>query len=192
MNKLPDFEYDLKQSLLTLTQGGIILYPTDTIWGVGCDATNDKAILRIYDIKKRARNNPFIVLVHNMTMLINYVEEVPQIAFKLLENATHPLTLIFPKAKNISEYACGQDGSIAIRIVDDPFCKALISNLKKPIVSTSANISGESNPTNFTEISPFIRNSVDYIVHYRQNDTIKRMPSSIVKILPDNNFQIIR
>ncbi len=192
MNSLDNFEDDLEQSLAILIDGGVILYPTDTIWGLGCDATNDQAIQRIYDIKKRPAQNPFIILVHSEAMLLKYVEDVPEIAFEMIENAQRPLTLIFPRAKNLSPHICGQDGSIAIRVVNEPFCKALISTFKKPIVSTSANISGEANPAIFSEISPAIKNSVDYAVQYRQNDTTRSLPSSIVKILPDNSVEKIR
>jgi len=192
MNNFFDFEDDLEQCILTLSDGGVILYPTDTIWGLGCDATNDKAVRRIYEIKKRPTQNPFIVLVHSEAMLLKYVEDVPEIAFELIENAQHPLTLIFPKAKKISPYVCAQDGSIAIRVVNEPFCKALISTFKKPIVSTSANISGVPNPSIFSEITSEIKNSADYVVQYRQSDTKQSKPSSIIKILPDNSIKKIR
>ncbi|NMD00298.1 MAG: threonylcarbamoyl-AMP synthase [Bacteroidales bacterium] len=192
MNNFSAFDDDLEQALATLIDGGIILYPTDTIWGLGCDATNDQAVKRIFDIKKRPSHNPFIILVHSEAMLLKYVEEVPEIAFELIENAKQPLTLIFPKAKKISPLVCGQDNSIAIRVVNEPFCKALISTLKKPIVSTSANISGEPNPAIFSEIHQTIKQSVDYIVKYRQQDTTCHQPSSIIKILSNNKIEKIR
>jgi len=192
MNNFLKFEDDLEQCILTLTDGGVILYPTDTIWGLGCDAHNEKAIRRIYEIKKRPLQNPFIILVHSEAMLLKYVEEVPEIAFELIENTQQPLTLIFPKAKRLSRFVCGQDGSIAIRVVNEPFCKALISTLKKPIVSTSANVSGHPNPAIFSEISQYIKNAADYVVQYRQNDTTPSQPSSIIKILSDNTIEKIR
>lgn len=192
MNNFLDFEEDLEQSLATLIDGGVILYPTDTIWGLGCDATNSQAVKRIYDIKKRPTNNPFIVLVHSEAMLLKFVEDIPEIAFELIENTQQPLTLIFPKAKNVSPNVCGKDGSIAIRVVNEPFCKALISTFKKPIVSTSANISGEIPPSIFSEIQQAIKQSVDYIVNYRQKDTTYHQPSSIIKILSNNKTEKIR
>lgn len=192
MNNFLDFELDIEQSILTLSDGGVILYPTDTIWGLGCDATNNKAIERIYKIKKRSPQNPLIVLVHSEAMLLKYVEEVPEIAFELIENTQQPLTLIFSKAKKLSPLVCGQDGSIAIRVVNEPFCKALISTYKKPIVSTSANLSNMPTPANFAEISSNIKNAVDYIVQYRQNDNKRVQPSLIIKILPDNSIEKIR
>ncbi|MGQ9846031.1 MAG: L-threonylcarbamoyladenylate synthase [Bacteroidales bacterium] len=192
MNNFLEYDIDIEQSILTLSNGGVILYPTDTIWGLGCDATNDKAVERIYKIKKRQSQKPLIVLVHSEAMLLKYVEDVPEIAFELIENTKQPLTLIFPKAKNLSPLVCGQDGSIAIRVVNEPFCKALISTYKKPIVSTSANLSNMPNPANFAQISSDIKNAVDYIVQYRQNDTEQKQPSSIIKILPDNTIEKIR
>lgn len=192
MNNFLDYEYDIEQSILTLSDGGVILYPTDTIWSLGCDATNDKAIERIYKIKNRLTPNPLIILVHSEAMLLKYVEDVPEIAFELIENSQHPLTLIFPKAKKISPLVCGQDGSIAIRVVNESFCKTLISTYKKPIVSTSANFSNMPPPSYFAEISSKIKKSVDYIVQYRQNDTKHMQPSLIIKILPDNTIEKIR
>ena len=192
MNNFLDYEFDIEQSILTLSDGGVILYPTDTIWGLGCDATNDKAIERIYKIKKRSTQNPLIVLVHSEAMLLKYVEEVPEIAFELIENTQQPLTLIFSKAKKLSPLVCGHDGSIAIRVVNEPFCKALISTYKKPVVSTSANLSNMPTPANFAEISSNIKNAVDYVVQYRQNDTNRMQPSLIIKILPDNSIEKIR
>lgn len=192
MNNLFEFEDDLEQALAVLIDGGVILYPTDTIWGLGCDATNIEAISRIFEIKKRPTQNPFIILVHSEAMLLKYVEDVPEIAFELIENAKQPLTLIFPKAKNLPAIVCGQDGSIAIRVINEMFCKTLISTFKKPIVSTSSNISGEPNPAIFSEISTDIKKSVDYIIKYRQNDTTRNLPSTIYKILPNNQYQKIR
>lgn len=192
MNNFLDYEFDIEQSILTLSDGGVILYPTDTIWGLGCDATNDKAIERIYKIKKRSTQNPLIVLVHSEAMLLKYVEEVPEIAFELIENTQQPLTLIFSKAKKLSPLVCGHDGSIAIRVVNEPFCKTLISTYKKPVVSTSANLSNMPTPANFAEISSNIKNAVDYVVQYRQNDTNRMQPSLIIKILPDNSIEKIR
>lgn len=192
MNNFLDYDFDIEQSILTLSDGGVILYPTDTIWGLGCDATNDKAIERIYKIKKRSTQNPLIVLVHSEAMLLKYVEEVPEIAFELIEHTQQPLTLVFSKAKKLSPLVCGHDGSIAIRITNEPFCKALISTYKKPIVSTSANLSNMPTPANFAEISSNIKNAVDYVVQYRQSDTNRMQPSLIIKILPDNSIEKIR
>ncbi len=192
MNNFYPFEEDMEQCLLTLSKGGTILYPTDTVWGIGCDATCMDAVNKVYQIKNRPQNNPFIILVHSEAMLLKYVDDVPEIAYDLIEASVTPLTIIFPKGKNLANNVIGQDGSIAIRIVHEPFCKTLIATFKKPIVSTSANISTFSAPLFFSEINQEIIHAIDYVVKYRQKDNTHIPPSSIVKVFSDNTVQYIR
>jgi L-threonylcarbamoyladenylate synthase len=143
-------EKDIEKCYKVLRKGGIILYPTDTIWGIGCDATNHKAVQRIYDIKRRKETKSMIILLNDILKLEFYVEKVPAIAFDLINKYDNPLTIIFPNAKNIAKNVIADDGSIAIRIVKDEFCKWLLNLFNKPIVSTSANISGEETPLTLT------------------------------------------
>jgi L-threonylcarbamoyladenylate synthase len=187
-----DFDDDLEQCLLTLADGGTILYPTDTIWGIGCDATNFDAVEKVFSIKNRSQKNPFIILVHSEAMLLKYVEEVPEIAYELIESADKPLTIIFPNAKKLAKNICSDDGSVAIRIVQEPFCKALIATLKKPIVSTSANLSNMPAPLLFSEINQEILMAVDYVVKFRQEERVQAHSSTIIKILPNNTLTYIR
>lgn len=192
MKNLNLFEEDIEHCLTTLADGGTILYPTDTIWGIGCDATNIRAIEKVYQIKKRPKNNPFIILVSSVAMLLKYADDVPEMIFDFLENVKEPTTIIYPKSKNLPEEVCNIDGSIAIRVCNEPFCKSLISTFRKPIVSTSANISNEPSPKNFKEISNYIKNQVDYIVKYRQNDITEAKPSAIYKLIDNNRLEKIR
>ena len=176
---------DLEKSLDVLKNGGVILYPTDTIWGLGCDATNQAAVSKIYTIKKRVASKSMIVLVKDIEMLQNYVKKVPDKAVELIEATSNPLTIIYPDAKNLAKNIIAEDGSIAIRIPNEKFCQALLDVFGKPIVSTSANISGEVAPANYAEISDYIIEQADYVVSYRQNDFSKAAPSTIVKIQDD-------
>ncbi len=183
---------DIKKALEVLKNGGIILYPTDTIWGIGCDATNEKAVDRIYKIKKREDSKSMLVLMENPALLERYVTEVPEIAWDLVEVATTPLTVIYPKAKNLAKNLIAEDGSIGIRFTKEAFTTQLLQRFRRPLVSTSANISGEKSPAFFDEISDEIKNQVDYIVEYRQNDTIPAQPSSIIKLGAGGQIDIIR
>lgn len=183
---------DINAVLAVLKKGGIILYPTDTIWGIGCDATNFEAVKRIYEIKKRVDSKSMLVLLDSEARLQQYVNEVPEIAWQLLEVSDKPITIIYPGAKNLSENLVSEDGSVGIRITKEEFSKNLIYRFRKPVVSTSANISGEKSPANFNEISEEIKKSVDYIVNYRQDDYTKSIPSSIIKLGLKNEIQIIR
>ena len=173
---------DIDKSFEVLEKGGIILYPTDTIWGLGCDATNTEAISKIYSIKKRVASKSMIVLVKDIEMLGKYVANVPDKILKLIETTEKPLTIIYPQAKKLAKNVIADDGSIAIRIPNDDFCKKLIEKFEKPIVSTSANISGNPAPENFGQIDNYIIERADYVVSYRQKDTTKAKPSTIVKI----------
>ncbi len=183
---------DINQAVKVLAEGGVILYPTDTIWGIGCDATNEQAVSRIYGIKKRDDTKSMIILLDSAAQLDRYIMHVPDIAWELIEAADKPLTLILPGAKNLAKNLIAKDNSIGIRIVDDAFCKKLIGKFKKPVVSTSANISGQPWPENFRAIHPEILNSVDYTVRWRQDDLSKGKPSAIIKLGLKGEVEIIR
>ncbi|HYQ59007.1 MAG TPA: L-threonylcarbamoyladenylate synthase [Draconibacterium sp.] len=183
---------DLKKADEVLKSGGIILYPTDTIWGIGCDATNTEAVKRIYDIKKREDSKSMLVLMENPALLDRYVDEVPEVAWDLVEISTTPLTVIYPGAKNLAANLIAEDGSIGIRFTREDFTHQLLQRFRRPIVSTSANISGQKSPAFFDEISEEIKDAVDYIVEYRQNDHTASKPSSIIKLGPGGQIDIIR
>lgn len=172
--------------------GGVILYPTDTIWGLGCDATNPEAVKRIYEIKKRVDSKALILLVDKDVKIQFYVDEVPEIAWTLLEVADKPLTVIYDGARNLAPNVIAEDGSVGIRITKEPFSHKLCERFRKAIVSTSANISGELSPRTFAEISQEIKDSVDYIVGYRQEDTKQAAPSGIIKIGKSGTVKVIR
>lgn len=186
------FKKDILNALSILQSSGIILYPTDTIWGIGCDATNAEAVRKIYTLKKREEKKSMIILVNAEKMIRDYVFNPAPILLKYLSEQTHPTTAIFTKAINLPEGLINEDGSIAIRIVKDDFCRELVEDLKRPIVSTSANISGENYPQNFREITESIKNGVDYIVQHRQNDFKKYAPSSIIKLDEDGTIVHLR
>lgn len=183
---------DLKKAVDILNSGGIILYPTDTIWGIGCDATNSEAVKRIYEIKKREDSKSMLVLMENPALLDRYVDEVPEVAWDLVEISTTPLTVIYPGAKNLAANLIAEDGSIGIRFTKEDFTRKLLQRLRRPIVSTSANISGEKSPAFFDEISEEIKAAVDYIVEYRQDDHTASKPSSIIKLGPGGQIDILR
>ncbi len=183
---------DLKKALETLQKGGVILYPTDTVWGLGCDATNEEAVKRIYELKRRSDAKSMLVLVDSANRIESYVREVPDMAWDLIEVTDKPLTIIYPEAKNLAKNLLAEDGSIGIRVSGEQFSKMLCARFKRPIVSTSANISGEPNPAFYAEISDEIKQSVDYIVQYRQDDRTPAKPSSIIKLDIGNVIKIIR
>lgn len=183
---------DIKNCIDTLNRGGLILYPTDTIWGIGCDATNAEAIDKVYKIKNRDGNIPLLVLVNSVAMLERYVVDMPQVAYDLIDCATSPMTIIFDKARNLPENLVGQDGSIGIRVTNEPFTDQLIQQFRKPIVSTSANIHGNPTAEIFQDIDGQIVDAVDYVVKYRQNDMKKAKASQIIKLSNSGQIQIIR
>jgi L-threonylcarbamoyladenylate synthase len=187
-----DFKTDIEQSLIWLKNGGIILYPTDTIWGIGCDATNANAVNKIFAIKKRDESKSMILLLDDADKLLKYIKEVPPLAYDLIECATSPLTIIYPDAINLAKNVVADDGSIAIRIVEDDFCNQLIRKFNKPIVSTSANISGEIAPDSFAMISDEIKNGVEYIVSIRQRENKRAAPSSIIKLGVGGEVKVVR
>lgn len=183
---------DIKKATEVLRNGGVILYPTDTIWGIGCDATNEEAVKRVYEIKQRDDSKSMLVLLDNPVKLQSFVEEVPDIAWDLIDLADKPLTIIYDNARNLAPNLIAEDGSIGIRITDEEFSMKLCQQFRKPIVSTSANISGTPAPALFREISEEIKEAVDYIVEYRQNDNQKAQPSSIMKLSKTGTIEIIR
>ena len=182
---------DVRKACEVLKNGGIILYPTDTIWGIGCDATNELAVKRIYELKHREDNKAMLVLLDDVGKLASYVE-VPDVAYELLEVNDKPMTIIYPNAKNLAKNLIAQDRTIGIRITSEAFTKALLYRFRKPIVSTSANISGEPSPKCFAEISDAVKSVVDYVVDFRQEETSNPAPSSIIKLGVGGEIQIIR
>lgn len=183
---------DIKAAIAVLQNGGIILYPTDTIWGIGCDACNEEAVKRIYAIKNRVDSKSMLILLENAALLDRYIDEVPEIAFDLIELTDKPLTIIYDGAKNLAKNLIAEDGSIGIRITQEAFSSELIRRFKRPVVSTSANISGKPSPACFDEIDQQIIDAVDYVVKYRQDDLQKAMPSGIMKLGKGGEIKIIR
>lgn len=187
-----NFDTDIKGSLDILRAGGVILYPTDTIWGLGCDPTNESAIDRIFEIKSRGENKSLIILADGLPMVERYVTEIPEIVYELAEVSDSPLTIIYPEGKNLAAGVYGEDHSVAIRICHDEFCRELISRFRKPIISTSANFSGKASPANFSEIDKSLIGKVDYTVNHRQNDRSKGTASPVIKVNYDGTIKIIR
>ena len=185
-------EDDIKKACEIMEKGGIILYPTDTIWGIGCDATNEDAVKRVYEIKKRIDSKALIVLVDKPVKVEFYVREVPEIAWDLIDVADKPLTIVYPNARNLATNVLADDGSVGIRITQETFSRKLCKRFRKAIVSTSANISGQPAPTNFNEISDEIKQAVDYVVTYRQDDPYQPSPSSVIWIGEGGVIKILR
>ncbi|NDW17855.1 threonylcarbamoyl-AMP synthase [Dysgonomonas sp. 216] len=183
---------DIKKACEVMMDGGIILYPTDTIWGIGCDATNRDAVKRIYELKQRADNKSMIVLLDNSVKLNYYIEDVPDIAWDLIDLTEKPLTIIYDGARNVAPNLIAEDGSLAIRITKERFSQELCRRFRKAIVSTSANISGVSSPQSYDEISDVIKNGVDYIIKFGQDDQSKAQASSIIKLGKNSEVKIIR
>ena len=183
---------EVAKALKIIQDGGIILYPTDTIWGIGCDATNTEAVKKIYQLKQREESKSMIILLDTENKLESYIKEVPAIAYDLIEFSENPLTLVMPGAKNISPALIAADGSVGIRVAKHDFCQRLIQRLRKPLVSTSANISGKPSPRNFGEIDPEIIDGVDYVVDLEQHDTEQKRPSTIMYLHPDGRFEFLR
>ncbi|MBE8713402.1 L-threonylcarbamoyladenylate synthase [Sphingobacterium hungaricum] len=183
---------DLNQALEVLKAGGLLLYPTDTIWGIGCDATNAEAVEKIYALKERASEKSMIVLLWNDNQLASYVNEVPEVAYELIEASDRSMTIVYSNAKNLAKNALASDGSIGIRVAKHPFCEQLLQRFRKPIISTSANVSGASSPRNFSEISEEIKAGVDYIVKFGQEDVAEREPSIVLKLDPSGKFEFLR
>ena len=199
---------DLEEAVRVLRAGGVIVYPTDTVWGIGCDATNEEAVRRVYALKRRADSKSMLVLLDAPGKLQGYVEEVPEMAWELLEctsplqlplqgvrentESIRPLTIIYPRGKNLAKSLLAEDGSVGIRITREPFSKALCERLRRPIVSTSANISGEPAAKIFRQISEAVLEQADYVCLYRRDDEEEKAPSSIIKVGLHNEIEIIR
>ena len=175
-----------------MREGGVILYPTDTIWGIGCDATNEDAVRRVYEIKQRQDSKAMLVLVDSSVKVDFYVRDVPEVAWDLIALADKPLTFIYSGARNLAANLLAEDGSVGIRVTNEDFSKRLCQQFRKAIVSTSANISGQPSPKNFSEISEEVKSAVDYIVGYRQEEMSNPKPSSIIKLDKGGVIKIIR
>ena len=183
---------DLIAAVEILKKGGVILYPTDTIWGIGCDATNEEAVTRIYGIKQRQDEKSLLILLDDAASIENYVAEVPETAWNLVDITDKPLTIIYPGAQNLAKNLIADDGSIGIRIVKDEFCCQLIRRFGKPIVSTSANVSGMPWPTNYHKVDRNIIKAVDYVVTLRQDEEKRGKPSGIIKLGLRGEVKVIR
>jgi len=185
-------EQEILKCLEALKTGRTILYPTDTIWGIGCDALNPKAVEKVYFLKKRMEDKSLIILLDDPSKLPLYVGNVPLIAWDLIKQVDSPLTIIYPNARNLPENVTGEDNSIAIRIVHDIFCRSLVRAFGRPVISTSANISGEPAPLIFKNISPEIKNGVGYVVNLFQDEFHDVKPSRIIKFNEKGEFRVIR
>ena len=183
---------DIKKTCEVIATSGLILYPTNTIWGIGCKATNEEAVRRVYELKRRSDHKAMLLLMDSSAKLNYYVQEVPDVAWDLIELADSPLTVIYSGARNVAPNLLAEDGSVGIRITQEEFSHKLCERFRKPLVSTSANVSGEPSPANFSEISATIKAGVDYIVRYRQDDLSKAAPSHIIKLGAGGLVKIIR
>ena len=182
---------EIQKAYEVIQNGGIILYPTDTVWGIGCDATNAAAVQKIYDLKKREESKSMIVLMNGEKMIYNVFKDIPEVAWQILDLSEKPTTLILDKPRNVAPNIIADDQSLAVRIVKEPFCYKLMERMKRPLVSTSANISGQPTPKSFKEISPEIIKGVDYVVNLHR-EKICDKPSTIIKLSLDSKVQIIR
>ncbi len=186
------FEEDIKQAVDCLKNGGLILYPTDTVWGIGCDATNPDAVKRIYDLKRREESKSMLVLVDSDGALERIVDDIPEVAWQLIDAAVDPLTIIYDHPKNVATNLLANDGSLGIRITDEKYSKELCRRLRRPLVSTSANISGNKAPGIYSDISEEIKAGVDYVASYRRDDTEAPSPSNIIKVSEGGLVKVIR
>lgn len=191
-SNLKEYREDIRQAVEIMNKGGIILYPTDTIWGIGCDATNEEAVKRVFEIKQRDDAKALITLVDSIAKVQFYVREMPDVAWDLLECAVHPLTIIYDHARNLAPNLLAEDGSVGIRITHEEFSRDLCFRMRRAIVSTSANISGQPSPQCFDDISPEIKGAVDYICTSRRNEKSKQNASNIIKLGTDGLVKIIR
>lgn len=182
---------EINNCLTVLKKGGIILYPTDTVWGIGCDATNHLAIEKIFQLKKRDENKSMICLMSDFKMLNQYIESVPEVAYDILKYAKKPTTIIYDRPLHVAENLIAEDNSLAIRVTKDEFCKTLIQKLRRPLVSTSANLGGEKTPQSFKEIDPVILEGVDYVVNLHHEKKSAK-PSAIIKLKNDGSVKVIR
>ncbi len=186
------YKEDIENSLRVLESGGVLLYPTDTVWGLGCDATNEQAIDRIHQIKRQSTDKPLIILLPDKSSMARYVRSVPDKAYEMIDAAEKPLTIILERAYGLPGNLTGGKHTVAIRIIREPFCQALLQSFGKPIVSTSANITGQPTPENFSMVDPRIIEQVDHTVTYRQDDQTVSPSSTIVKVNGKGEIQYIR
>jgi L-threonylcarbamoyladenylate synthase len=183
---------DIMNALRVLRAGGVILYPTDTIWGLGCDATNAVAVRKIFDIKQRDDSKSLIILVNSVSMLERYVVNPPEVALQMAELSQKPLTIVYDRGRSLAEGVASAYGSVGVRICSEPFCDELINAFRKPIISTSANISGTEPPALFDEISEEIINAADYVCLYRQYDRSRLPASSVIRVSGNGAVKILR
>jgi L-threonylcarbamoyladenylate synthase len=186
-----DFQEEINKAVEALKEGKTILYPTDTIWGLGCDASNEEAVKKIYEIKERDKK-AFIILIADIGQLRDYVSQIPDVAWDIVDYAEKPLTVIYPKGRKVAENLLSDDGSIAIRLVRDEFCKKLIQKFRKAIVSTSANLSGMPSPGSFKEIDERIIEKADHVVNFKQNEVLNLKPSTIIRLELNGEIKFIR
>ncbi len=188
---MDEINQEIHNAFQVIQNGGIILYPTDTVWGIGCDASNEEAVKKIYALKKREESKSMIVLLNGEKMMYTVFKDIPEVAWQLLDLAEKPTTLILDKPRNVAKNIIAEDNSLAIRIVKEPFCFKLMERMKRPLVSTSANFSGDITPKSFKEINPEIIKGVDYVVNLHREKICKN-PSTIIKLSLDSKVQIIR
>ena len=186
-----DLNEEVIKALEIVKEGGIILYPTDTVWGIGCDATNAEAVAKIYKLKQRAETQSMIVLMNGEKMMYNVFKEIPEVAWQIMDLSENPTTLILDNPRNVAPNLIATDKTLGIRVVKEPFCFKLLERMKKPLVSTSANISGQPTPKSFKEISPEIIKGVDYVVNLHRDKTGGK-PSTIIKLTNDSQVKVIR
>ena len=186
-----DINQEIQNAYEIIQKGGIILYPTDTVWGIGCDATNAEAVAKIYKLKKRAETQSMIVLMNGEKMIYNVFKEIPEVAWQIIDLSEDPITLVLDKPRNVAANLIAPDQTLGIRVVKEPFCFKLMEKMKKPLVSTSANISGQPTPKSFKEISPEIIKGVDYVVNLHR-EKIAGKPSTIIKLTNDSQVKVIR
>lgn len=188
---MENLNQEIQKAYEIIKNGGIILYPTDTVWGIGCDATNPEAVSKIYKLKQRAETQSMIVLMNGEKMMYNVFKDIPEVAWQILDLSEKPTTIILDKPRNVAPNIIAPDNSLGIRIVKEPFCFKLLERMKKPLVSTSANISGQPTPIAFKDISPEIIKGVDYVVNLH-HEKIAGKPSTIIKLSLDNQVKVIR
>lgn len=191
LNSIDIQNQEIHHAFQIIQNGGLILYPTDTVWGIGCDATNPEAVKKIYALKKREESKSMIVLMNGEKMMYTVFKDIPEVAWQILDLAEKPTTLILDKPRNVAPNIIADDNSLAVRIVKEPFCFKLMERMKRPLVSTSANVSGEPTPKSFKEISPEIIKGVDYVVNLHREKMCDK-PSTIIKLTLDSQVQIIR
>lgn len=192
MSARVSLDEDIRAAVDVMRRGGLVLYPTDTVWGIGCDATNDEAVRKVFALKRRADAKALITLVSDVAMLERYVDEVPEVAYQLIDCAVSPITIVYDRGVGVAPSLLASDGSIGIRVTSEIYSRSLCRAMRRPVVSTSANISGVVTPQCFASIAPEIIDGVDYVAAYRRDDTSPSVPSSVIKISRGGVFTILR